>query len=562
MVDDGKPVRSASRLPQLLAGTAALALALYLATARSSVAPKFPPPPYVLRSSRVLLPDGKIVPASVSVDAAGSIRAVVSGADAAQAGSAPGGPFVDVAPLLVMPGLVDPHVHCNSPGRTHWEGFSSASRAAAAGGTTTILDMPLNSVPSTVSLPTLREKVAALAESSLMCDVGLIGGAIPGNADSLPGLYSAGVFAFKSFMVDSQSEDFPHVSLNELSEAMRVLGEIKAAAGEASDGENGSEIFFPPYILHAELPPEGHDERTPYKGSPQSFNDYLASRPESWEVEAVDAILERVETSGCQVHIAHMSSAKAVDRVAAVAKTLPSAGLVSAETCPQFLLWASDTIPDARPEYKCSPPIRPLANQARLWEHLGSTLSMVVSDHSPTDPALKRRAEGNVRGAWGGISGLQYRLQATWTSMLKLDAGASSLEALAARAGELLSGAPARQFGLGGIKGRIAAGAHADFVIWDPEASEIISEENCLHQHKFSPFVGMNLTGMVHWTLLRGQVAFAGPQAKGSNAVSAAGRMLRNVPVTKGDDVSDVVAQTAGVLVQTPADAVEALKLL
>jgi allantoinase len=544
---DGSSPPATRVYAQLLAAIGAAALGIYLASSRKTASrPHFPPPPFILRSSRVLLPDGNIVPADVFVNAAGFIAAV--GTAGKQPDSPSSVPVVDVTPLLVQPGLVDPHVHINSPGKTHWEGFSSASRAAASGGTTTILDMPLNSVPATVSLPTLLEKLRALAESSVVCDVGFIGGAIPGNAEDLPELYSAGVLAFKSFMVDSQSADFPRVSLDDLLVAMRLLGELKRqtlAVAAGSDDSAGA-LFFPPYILHAELPPEGHEVSAPYPGSSQSFQDYLASRPESWEVDAVNIVLEYIEQTGCQVHIAHMSSADAVDRVAAFAK---ASSLVSAETCPHYLIWSSDSIPDAHPGYKCSPPIRSDANKARLWAHLGDTLSIVGSDHSPTEPALKRRASGDVRGAWGGISGLQYRLQATWTAMLRLDASASSLDTLLARAAHVLSTAPARQFGLGGIKGRIAPGAHADLLVWDPDATSVIAEEDCLHRHQWSPYVGMNLTGVVHWTLVRGRVAFAGKQDASADVVSAVGCVLRRDPA----------GGPGGVLVQTPAEVVDAL---
>lgn len=478
----------------------------------------FPPPPFTLRSSRVVLPDTRVTAADIHIDASGTIAAVVAPpANHAATNHATNRypPLVDVGDLLVMPGLVDPHVHANSPGRTEWEGFASAARAAAAGGTTAILDMPLNSVPSTVSMAALALKARALATAAPDIDVGIIAGVIPANLGELSAMYHAGVLAFKSFMVDSQSPDFPHVTLADLSSAMQTLASL---AKSSSPSEPNS---FPPYILHAELPPETHDASVPYPGPKHSYPAYLASRPDVWETDAVSHALRLSEESGCRVHIAHVASADAAELVGAHrAASAEASARVTAETCPQYLLWSAEDIPDARPEYKCAPPIRSAANRERLWLHTGApadrgsglpaAVEMVVSDHSPTEPTLKKIEEGDVRAAWGGIAGLQYRLQATWTASLLMGSGNGATAIT--RVSELLSSAPARVFGLGRVKGSIAAGRHADFVIWDPDAHTIVRKEHCMHRHKVSPFIGMNLTGVVHWTLLRGRVVYSGAE--------------------------------------------------
>lgn len=568
------PAKESPRPSRFRAVSAALvaATAIYLSSRdtrqNSSHRPHghaFPSPPFVLRSSRVSLPNGRLTAADIYIDDTGIITTVLAPPGDSSAELTV--PFIDVGNLLVMPGLVDPHVHVNSPGRTAWEGFASAARAAAAGGTTTILDMPLNSVPATVSMAALAEKAQAIVQAAPDIDVGIIGGLIPGNLDELPAMFEAGVLAFKSFMVDSQSTDFPHVTLANLSSAMHALASI-ASSPSTLDTSN-----FPPYILHAELPPATHKASLPYAGPADSYPDYLASRPESWETEAVSQALHLSERSGCRIHVAHVSSANAADMIAAHRSTsAEAAARVSAETCPQYLLWTAEEIPNGRPEYKCAPPIRPAANRARLWQQTGAcgvgtdvapAIQMVVSDHSPTEPALKKLRERNVRDAWGGIAGLQYRLQATWTASVAL--GSGNGPSAIARLTELLSGAPARIFGLGRIKGSIAPGRHADFIIWDPDAHAILRKEHCMHRHKVSPFIGMNLTGVIHWTLLRGRVVYSADDPKApvdpENSSSSGGRVLfRTSENLSGQASADTTVQPS-VGWKSPADFADSLIL-
>ncbi|KAA8493953.1 Allantoinase [Porphyridium purpureum] len=430
---------------------------------------------------------------------------------------------VDVGDLVVMPGLVDPHVHINEasdPDRTSWEGFASATKAAAAGGTTTILDMPLNCIPSTVSMSALRAKVEAMALSKLFVDVGLIGGVIPSNEDELVDLVErGGVLAFKSFMIDSQSADFPHVNLETLSRSMQVIG-----------ARFGTSI---PYMLHAELAPEeaeGDKNSTQARRalvSESSYSEFMRSRPDAWEVDAVMAALDRAHRTGCHVHICHLSSVHAA-RLVRFARGLGAN--VTAETCTQYLLYSAEQIPDGRPEFKCAPPIRQEQNRRELWKLLieGDAIQLIASDHSPTLPKYKNLDSGNVRDAWGGISGLQHRLLGVWTAATELG-NVLSLEALSA----LLSEQPAAIFGLDGMKGRLAHGYDADLVIWDPEGKTLVTESNFYARHKVSPMLNSVLRGRVLATLVHGELSYVAwedlepQQQENSNLVSPGQLLVR-----------------------------------
>ena len=400
-----------------------------------------------------------------------------------------------------MPGLVDSHVHVNEPGRTEWEGFESATRAAAAGGTTTIVDMPLNSRPPTTSAGNFRRKLAA-AEGKCRVDVAFWGGVVPGNAADLAALFGAGVVGFKCFLIHSGVEEFPHVTEDELRPALSELARLGATL-----------------IAHAELP--GPVERAldaccapETGGDPRRYETFLRSRPRAAEDEAVALLVRLCRETGARVHVVHHSSADALPLLAAArAEGLP----LTAETCPHYLRFAAEEIADGATEFKCCPPIRERENREQLWGALGRGLiDMVVSDHSPCPPALKRRDEGDFLQAWGGISSLQLRLPVVWTEARRRG---HTLPDLA----RWLSHAPARLAGLERRKGAIAPGLDADFVIWDADATFRVTPELIEHRHKLTPYEGQTLRGVVAATYLRGERIYE----RGNFSETPTGQLLK-----------------------------------
>ena len=383
----------------------------------------------------------------------------------------------DVGDLVLMPGLVDTHVHVNEPGRTEWEGFETATRAAAAGGVTTLLDMPLNSVPATTSVVGLEAKRVA-ARGKCAVDVGFIGGVVPGNARDLAPLRAAGVLAFKCFLVDSGVDEFPGVHEEDLREAFPVLATLGV-----------------PLMVHAEHP--AHIVTPPARGS-TSYATYLASRPPSAERAAIEMLVRLVEWCRVPVHIVHLSSADGIAAVrAARARGLP----VTAETCPHYLTFAADEIPDGATAYKCAPPIRSAIERDALWQGLlRGDIELVVSDHSPAPPALKDGG-GDFFAAWGGIASLQLGLSAMWTAAAARGVGLAKLASW-------MAVGPATLVGLQRRKGHIASGRDADLVVWDPGASAVVDPAQLRHRHPVTPYAGRRLRGAVRATYLRGRLAY------------------------------------------------------
>src|SRR5437660_4822264 len=300
---------------------------------------------------------------------------------------------------VVMPGLVDTHVHVNEPGRTDWEGFETATRAAAAGGVTTIVDMPLNCIPATTTLSALNAKLEA-ARGKLYIDVGFWGGVVPGNTGEIPRLWDAGVVGFKCFLVHSGVDEFPNVSETDLRAAMPELARLGATL-----------------IVHAELPGPieiaGRQSSNADPNANRVYETFLRSRPRAAENAAVELMLRLCRETGCRVHIVHHSSADALPMLrAAKAAGAP----VTVETCPHYLHFAAEEIADGATEFKCCPPVRERENREQLWQALrDGTIDMIVSDHSPGPPAMKLREQGDFMNAWGGISSLQLRLPVIWT---------------------------------------------------------------------------------------------------------------------------------------------------
>jgi allantoinase len=436
----------------------------------------------VVRARRAALPEG-IAPAALLVED-GVIRAVAA-VDARFEGAVE----LDAGEATLLPGLVDAHVHANEPGRTHWEGFATATRAAAAGGVTTLVDMPLNSLPPTTSVAALEAKRDA-ARSGVWIDVAFWGGAVPGNEAELGRLHAAGVCGVKGFLADAGVPEFPPLDEADLEGAM------------AACARNGITL-----LVHAELP-------GPLGATPpgRSYAGWLAARPAAAEVEAIALLVRlsrRFAAAGAtpRVHVVHLSAAAGLPLVAgARAEGLP----FSAETCPHYLVLEAEGVADGATLCKCAPPIRDAANRERLWAGLeAGTIEVVASDHSPSPPEGKALDDGDFARAWGGIASLGLGLPVVWSE--------------ASRRGHDLAGvarwmasAPARLAGLDGPKGALAPGKDADFVLFDPDEEWTVDPERLWTRHRITPYAGRRVRGRVRATYLRGERVYAGGRFEGT----------------------------------------------
>jgi allantoinase len=428
--------------------------------------------PAFVRGERVLLPDGTR-PATIHIQ---NGRIVRVGPYEDSRASTEG---INAGSLLILPGLVDPHVHINEPGRTDWEGFSSATRAAAAGGVTTLVEMPLNSRPATVDVEALDAKLSA-TDRQLHVDVGFWGGIVPDNASAIRPLADRGVLGFKSFLAPSGVEEFPHVCEEDLRDALPIL----APTGL-------------PLLVHAELPALLRDADP--AGDPRTHRTWLHTRPVESEVAAVDLMIGLARESGARVHIVHLSSAASL---VAIRRARESGVAISCETCPHYLTFDDSRIPDGETTFKCAPPIRDAAERENLWRALAAgAIDLVATDHSPAPPALKHLDDGDFLRAWGGIASLQLGLSVVWT-------GASARNLPVDLLPRWMAEEPAKLAGLQGSKGAIAAGLDADLVLWDPDAEQIVDPAALQHRHPITPYAGMRLRGRVRTTILRGQVVF------------------------------------------------------
>jgi allantoinase len=420
-----------------------------------------------IRSQRLLV-DGKLEPGCVHITG-GIISAIASFDDVSQ-----DCPIFDAGNDVVMPGLIDTHVHVNDPGRTEWEGFESATKAATAGGVTTLFDMPLNSIPATTTLPALEAKHRA-ARNHIAVNVGFIGGVVPGNAHELSALYGAGVRLFKCFLVPSGVDEFEHVGEPELRQALPILANLDATL-----------------LVHAELPE--HIVAVP-KGDPRSYATYLASRPDRAETEAVALVIRLAEEFNARVHIVHLSSA---DSLTLIRMARARGVRITAETCPHYLFFSAEDIADGSTDLKCAPPIRGSTTRDALWHALmNGEIALVASDHSPCPPAMKDLEHGDFFQAWGGIASLQLGLPALWHEGRKRGATVAELA-------EWMSAAPARLARLEKSKGRLASGYDADIVIWNPEATVVVDEMMLYHRHPLTPYRNRTLTGEVRATYVGG----------------------------------------------------------
>ncbi|MFG2474761.1 allantoinase AllB [Streptomyces fagopyri] len=420
----------------------------------------------MLRSTRVITPEGTRA-ASVAV-AGGRITAVLAhGAEVP-----PGARLEDFGDDVLLPGLVDTHVHVNDPGRTEWEGFWTATRAAAAGGITTIVDMPLNSLPPTTTVDHLRTK-RDVARSKAHVDVGFWGGALPDNVKDLRPLHDAGVFGFKAFLSPSGVDEFPELDQDRLA---RSLAEISGFGGLL--------------IVHAEDP--HHLDAAPHKGG-RRYDDFLASRPRDAENTAIGNLIAQARRLDARVHVLHLSSSDALPRIAAA----KAEGVrLTVETCPHYLTLTAEEVPDGASEFKCCPPIREAANQDLLWRALADgTIDCVVTDHSPSTADLKT---DDFATAWGGISGLQLSLPAIWTEARRRGHGLEDVV-------RWMSSRTARLVGLDHRKGAIQAGHDADFAVFAPDETFTVDPAALEHRNRVTAYAGKTLSGVVKSTWLRGR---------------------------------------------------------
>jgi allantoinase len=446
-------------------------------------------PDLVVRGQRVITPEGE---RAAAIHVRGGTISAITAFDDLPKGSV----VYEAHDLVVMPGIVDTHVHINEPGRTEWEGFSTATQAAAAGGLTTLIEMPLNSIPATTTAAGFREKLAAAA-GKLWVDVGFWGGVVPENVAELRPLWESGVFGFKCFLVPSGVEEFAHVTEADLGSALPELAKLKV-----------------PLLVHAELPGPIAQSAKKISGSDtRRYSTWLATRPRAAENEAIELVLKLAHEFDARLHIVHLSSSDAIPTLQrAKSKGQP----VTVETCPHYLTFDAEDVGDGRTVFKCAPPIREKDNREKLWAALGDgTIDFIATDHSPCPPAMKLLEAGDFLRAWGGIASLELSLPAVWTE-------ASSRGYALPRLAEWLCTGPARLAGLE-RKGRIAVGYDADFVIWNP-ADRFSVDPAKLHQrNKITPYAGRELSGVVETTFLRGRKIFD----RGELSHSPQGHILR-----------------------------------
>jgi allantoinase len=449
----------------------------------------------VVRSERVVLPGidrsekvrhaPRVRPATIHIRDGRIIG--VSSFDDVPAGVA----MRNAGVLMVLPGFVDTHVHMNDPGRAEWEGAEHATAAAAAGGITTIVDMPLNSVPPTTSVSALQAKRSALAGRCAV-DVGFWGGVVPGNAGELGPLGREGVLGFKAFLSPSGVPEFESVTDADLCESLPILGELGL-----------------PLLVHAESP----SALQAPSGDVRAYRTWLASRPPDAEHRAIERLITLADEFGAHVHVVHLASGEAVP----ILHQARERGVhVSVETCPHYLTFAAEEIRDGATAFKCAPPIRGARHRERLWQGLAEgDIDLIASDHSPAPPSLKCIDTGDCVAAWGGVASLQIAASIVHT-------GAAARGFPIERVVEWMSAAPARLAGLIGRKGGIDVGADADLVFWDPDTEFVVDPFSLRHRHHVTPYAGMRLRGRAIATMLRGRVIFE----DGELLSATSGRMI------------------------------------
>jgi len=391
-------------------------------------------------------------------------------------------PVADFGDLAILPGLVDSHIHINEPGRTEWEGFRTATRAAAAGGYTMLVDMPLNCVPATTSLEALETKRSA-ALGQCQVDWAAWGGLVSDNLEEIAGLASASVAGFKCFLIHPGIEEFTMVNEDQLRVALPKLKKTGL-----------------PLLVHAELPgPVDSATQGLMVADWRLYETYLKSRPDEAELSAIEVLIRLCEESGCRIHIVHLSTSKALARLRdAKRRRLP----ITVETCPHYLHLCSEEISSGATLNKCAPPIRDRENREALWQGLREgIIDIVATDHSPCPPAMKQMERGDFRSAWGGIPSVSLALSLMWTEASRRG---FSLVDIA----RWMAEGPAQLAGLEERKGRLAVGFDADMVVFDPEAEWEVTRADLHYRHAISPYLGERLTGKVLMTFLRGECVY------------------------------------------------------
>jgi allantoinase len=408
--------------------------------------------------------DGKLQPATVCIE-----NNLITEIHQHKTGDAE-----DVGDLILMPGVIDAHVHINEPGRTDWEGFDTATQAAAAGGITMIVDMPLNASPVTTTVQAFDEKLAA-SKNKLHVNVGFYGGLIPGNKDDLEALMQAGVLGIKCFLTHSGIDEFPNVGEKEIDAAMPIIAK-----------------YGLPLLAHCEIFSKEVDNK--FSDFPNSYRYYLESRPKQWENDAVDLMIKLCRKHNCKTHIVHVSSAEALIKIQkAKEEGLP----LTAETCAHYIYFNAEDIPDSNSLYKCAPPIREKENNDLLKEALNNgVLDFITTDHSPAPPDIKELETGNLQKAWGGIAGLQFLLPAAWTALKDT----MSIEKFI----PLLTDQPAKFIQVDKRKGKLAVGYAADLIVWNPGEKFEVKPGDILHRYNCSPYNGQHLFGTVQQTIVNG----------------------------------------------------------
>jgi allantoinase len=387
-------------------------------------------------------------------------------------------PVTDCGNAVLMAGIVDPHVHINEPGRTAWEGFDTGTKAAIAGGVTSLIDMPLNASPVTTTVAALKKKIKSTT-GQLHANCGFWGGLVPGNENEIIPLIENGVPGFKAFLIHSGIDEFPNISENDLRKAMQVIAKYNL-----------------PVLVHCELTDSSNDAS---HVSSASYSNYLASRPKKWEDDAINLMIRLCTETNCRTHIVHLSSASSIEQI----HRAKQKGLsITVETGQHYLYFDAAQISDGRTEYKCAPPIREKENNELLWAALKKgIIDFVATDHSPALPELKEQQSGDFMKAWGGIASLQFALPALWTAAKKRSCSINDIAKWLCENPALLPGLK--------TKGKIAKGMDADFVIWQPEKTFTVTEEMILHKHKLTPYLGQKLYGLVEQSWLAGKPVYS-----------------------------------------------------